>query len=86
MSICQSVRTDNQKYTHRIYTLSQFISINQSVCLSVMTDDPKYTHNIQVEYIHYFSIHIYKSICLSICQFVLPSIKHLSYVYVSFRD
>ena len=50
--------------------LSVYLSVcqpvNLSVCLSVITDDQKYTHNKQVKYIHYFKIHIYKSICLSV--------------------
>ena len=50
--------------------LSVYLSVcqpvNLSVCLSVSTDDQKYTHDNQVKYIHYFKIHIYKSICLSV--------------------
>ena len=58
--------------------LSVYLSVcqpvNLSVCLSVSTDDQKYTHDNQVKYIHYFKIHIYKSICLSVWLSVCLSI------------
>ena len=64
LSICLSVNL----------SVYQFVCLSICLSLSVRTDDQKYTCNKQVAYICYFTINIYKSICLSICLSVNLSV------------